>query len=66
MDRYIASPGDNGNRVGIASLYFDGSDVERIEGDFIYFDYMKDPRDLSIKKRLDLYKKEMIERLQGD
>ncbi|MBI9103435.1 MAG: hypothetical protein JEY99_13540 [Spirochaetales bacterium] len=65
-NRYIASPGDNGNRVGRATIYFDGDNVERIDGDFIYFDYMEDPRDPVIKKRLDLYKKEMIARLQGD
>ena len=64
--RFIASPGDNGNRVGIITLVFDEHGLNRIDGDFIYFDYMKDPRDRLVKRRIDLYQKEMIERLQGD
>ncbi len=65
-DRFIASPGDNGNRVGILSLHFKNDSVEKINNEFVYFEYLTDPMDLEVKRRIDLYTKDMISRLQDD
>jgi 2',3'-cyclic-nucleotide 2'-phosphodiesterase (5'-nucleotidase family) len=62
----IASPGENGNRIGVLSLRLVASSVEGFEHRMVVFDYAKDPDDPSVRLRVTAYRKKLQARLRAE
>jgi len=62
----VASPGEEGNRLGILELRVDGQGVAGFRNTFRLFDYLKDPDDLPTRGRIDGYYRTMRARLKKD
>jgi 2',3'-cyclic-nucleotide 2'-phosphodiesterase (5'-nucleotidase family) len=60
----IASPGENGNRIGVLTLRLGTSGVEGFEHRLVAFDYAKDPDDPSVRLRVTAYRKKLQTRLK--
>ena len=60
----IASPGENGNRLGVLTLRLGSSGVESFEHRLVAFDYAKDPDDPSVRLRITAYRKKLQARLR--
>ena len=63
--RIIASPGEEGNRVGHLSLSFRFKRLSGISNDMRYFKYAEDPEDPGVLNAFEDYKKELIENLKN-
>ena len=64
--RFIGSPGENGNRVGILSLTWEDGRLRSADNRFLLFRYREDPMDESLYRMIRLYRKEMSHRLKND
>jgi 2',3'-cyclic-nucleotide 2'-phosphodiesterase (5'-nucleotidase family) len=62
----IASPGENGNRMGVLTLHLGYSGVESFEHRLVAFDYAKDPDDPSVRLRVTAYRKKLQARLRAE
>jgi 2',3'-cyclic-nucleotide 2'-phosphodiesterase (5'-nucleotidase family) len=60
----IASPGENGNRLGVLTLHLGPFGVESFEHRLVAFDYAKDPDDPSVRLRITAYRKKLEARLR--
>ena len=60
----VASPGENGNRMGVLTLHLGTSGVESFEHRMVVFDYAKDPDDPSVRLRVTAYRKKLQARLR--
>lgn len=63
--RVLASPGEEGNRVGKLTLSFRFKKLRSIENSMRYFKYEKDPEDPEVLQAFEDYKKELIENLRN-
>ena len=61
----LASPGEEGNRLGILTLSFDSSRNLKFKSSFRLFSWEKDPDDPAVRKRIDEYKSSLRERLSS-
>jgi 2',3'-cyclic-nucleotide 2'-phosphodiesterase (5'-nucleotidase family) len=59
----FASPGKDGNHLGILTLQLDQNGIEILESKFIFFSYENDPDDPSVRKRIDTYRQKLRARL---
>ena len=62
----VASPGENGNRIGVLTLRLGASGVESFEHRLVAFAYDKDPDDPSVRERVRAYRKKLQERLRSE
>jgi 2',3'-cyclic-nucleotide 2'-phosphodiesterase (5'-nucleotidase family) len=62
----VASPGENGNRIGVLTLRLGTSGVESFEHRMVVFDYAKDPDDPSVRERVRAYRKKLQARLRAE
>jgi sulfur-oxidizing protein SoxB len=62
----VASPGENGNRLGVLTLRLGASGVESFEHRMLAFAYEKDPDDPSVRERVRAYRKKLQERLRKE
>ncbi len=60
----VASPGENGNRMGVLTLRLGASGVEGFEHRLVAFDYGRDPDDTSTRARINAYLQKLQERLK--
>jgi 2',3'-cyclic-nucleotide 2'-phosphodiesterase (5'-nucleotidase family) len=60
----VASPGEEGNRIGVLELGVGKTGVSGYRNQFRLFDYMKDPDDPEVRARIEGYYKAMRERLK--
>jgi 2',3'-cyclic-nucleotide 2'-phosphodiesterase (5'-nucleotidase family) len=60
----VASPGEEGNRVGVMELRVDDKGVAGFRNEFRLFDYMKDPDDPETRARIEDYYGTMRARLK--
>ncbi len=63
--RVIASPGEEGNRVGRLDLSFRLKKLKSVSNSMRYFTYEKDPEDPIILQAFEDYKKELINNLKN-
>jgi 2',3'-cyclic-nucleotide 2'-phosphodiesterase (5'-nucleotidase family) len=61
----LASPGENGNRVGVLTLRLGAHGVSGFEQRFLAFDYSRDPDDPAVRERVRAYRKKLEARLHG-
>jgi len=59
----FASPGEEGNRLGILTLYLGPRGIDRFENEFRFFSYTKDPDDPAVRSRIDSYRHKLRARL---
>jgi 2',3'-cyclic-nucleotide 2'-phosphodiesterase (5'-nucleotidase family) len=62
----VASPGENGNRIGVLTLQMGPTGITGFEHRLLSFAYDKDPDDPSVRKRVRAYRKKLQERLQNE
>ena len=62
--QFLGSPGENGNRVGVLEVEFQGQQVVSLENRFQYFTYGDDPTDPPIDALLQEYRLSMMEKLR--
>ena len=60
----IASPGEEGNRVGILTLHLGRRGIQRFENEFRFFSYARDPDDPEVRRRADAYRQTLRSRIQ--
>jgi 2',3'-cyclic-nucleotide 2'-phosphodiesterase (5'-nucleotidase family) len=58
-DTLIASPGEEGNQLGILNLYIGPGGIEHFNNDFRFFSYEKDPDDPAVRRRIDTYREKL-------
>jgi 2',3'-cyclic-nucleotide 2'-phosphodiesterase (5'-nucleotidase family) len=61
----VASPGEEGNRVGLIRLQIepDGTGVSGFTGEFVELSYLRDPDDPAVRTRIETYEKELRARI---
>jgi 2',3'-cyclic-nucleotide 2'-phosphodiesterase (5'-nucleotidase family) len=59
----LASPGEEGNQLGILTLYLGPRGIEKFESDFRFFSYKEDPDDPAVRGRIDTYRQNLRARL---
>ena len=64
-NRLIASPGEEGNRVGRLDLTFRFQKLNKLENSMRYFKYEVDPEDEGVLQAFEDYKKELISNLKN-
>ncbi len=52
----IASPGEDGNRLGALTLTFQKDRISEFSNEFRFFDYVQDPDDPEVRQRIEDYK----------
>jgi 2',3'-cyclic-nucleotide 2'-phosphodiesterase (5'-nucleotidase family) len=62
-DTILTSPGEDGNRVGILTLWRDASGHLNYRNRFKLFSWQEDPDDPVVRRRIDEYKNRLRERL---
>jgi 2',3'-cyclic-nucleotide 2'-phosphodiesterase (5'-nucleotidase family) len=62
----VASPGENGNRMGVLTLRLGASGVESFEHRLVAFDYSRDPDDASVRARVQAYRHKLQARLRAE
>lgn len=60
----VSTEGD-GSAVGVLDLEFSQKKIKNFKNSFMHFNYRADPDDPAVKKRIDQYQDEMIERLKS-
>ena len=63
-DTILASPGEDGNRLGILTLRMDAAGNLEYSNRFRFFSWKDDPDDPAVRRRIDEYKQRLRERLQ--
>ncbi len=61
----VASPGENGNRIGVLTLTVGPSGIAGFEHRLLAFDYTRDPDDPGVRERVRAYRKKLQERLRS-
>jgi 2',3'-cyclic-nucleotide 2'-phosphodiesterase (5'-nucleotidase family) len=61
----LASPGEEGNRVGTLKLKLRGGRIVGYSNEFRLFEYLRDPDDSSVRKRVDQYREAMRAKVKG-
>jgi 2',3'-cyclic-nucleotide 2'-phosphodiesterase (5'-nucleotidase family) len=61
----LASPGEEGNRVGTLRLKLRGGRIVGYSNEFRLFEYLRDPDDSSVRKRVDQYREAMRAKVKG-
>ena len=59
----FASPGDDGDYLGILTLHLGPRGIETIENEFRFFSYAKDPDDPAVRGRIAAYRQRLRARL---
>lgn len=59
----LASPGEEGNRLGILTLHLGSGGIESFENKFRFFSYEEDPDDPKVRRRIETYRQELRSRL---
>jgi 2',3'-cyclic-nucleotide 2'-phosphodiesterase (5'-nucleotidase family) len=59
----VASPGKDGDHLGILTLHLGSRGIEKIESEFRFFSYEKDPDDPAVRSRIDTYRQKLRSRL---
>jgi len=62
--RFLGSPGDNGNRVGVVKITVAEGRIESLHSRFSHFSYWEDPKDPHINGILEEYRRSLLERLR--
>jgi 2',3'-cyclic-nucleotide 2'-phosphodiesterase (5'-nucleotidase family) len=62
----VASPGENGNRIGVLTLRLGTAGIAGFEHRMLAFAYDKDPDDPSVRERVRAYRKKLQERLRSE
>ena len=62
----VASPGENGNRIGVLTLRLGPTGIESFEHRLQAFSYEKDPDDPSVRERVRSYRVKLQERLRSE
>ncbi len=62
----VASPGENGNRIGVLTLKLGPSGVTGFEHRLLAFAYDQDPDDPRVRERVRSYRKKLQERLRNE
>jgi 2',3'-cyclic-nucleotide 2'-phosphodiesterase (5'-nucleotidase family) len=62
----VASPGENGNRIGVLTLQLGPAGITGFEHRLLAFAYEKDPDDPSVRERVRAYRKKLQERLRKE
>jgi 2',3'-cyclic-nucleotide 2'-phosphodiesterase (5'-nucleotidase family) len=65
-DSIVASPGEEGNRIGILELGVGSKGVMEFRNEFKRFDYFTDPDDPATRQRIEEYYRAMRARLKED
>jgi len=55
----FASPGKDGDHLGILTLHLGSRGIEKIESEFRFFSYTKDPDDPAVRSRIDTYRQKL-------
>jgi 2',3'-cyclic-nucleotide 2'-phosphodiesterase (5'-nucleotidase family) len=55
----LASPGKEGNHLGILTLYLGPRGIGKFESEFRFFSYKEDPDDSAVRSRIDTYRKKL-------
>ncbi len=63
--RVLASPGEEGNRVGLLQLTFRSRRLSGISNSMRYFEYEKDPEDPEVLQVFEDYKNELVRKLKN-
>ncbi|MDC7226392.1 MAG: hypothetical protein PQJ61_06480 [Spirochaetales bacterium] len=63
--RLMASPGEEGNRIGMLELSFRGNRLKEVSNTLRYFKYEADPEDEGVLQAFEDYKKELINNLKN-
>lgn len=61
----LASPGEEGNRVGILTLKLRAGRIAGYSNEFRLFDYMRDLDDSAVRKRIDQYREALRAKVKG-
>ena len=59
----FASPGKDGDHLGILTLHVGSRGIEKIENEFRFFSYSKDPDDPAVRSRINTYRQKLRTRL---
>lgn len=59
----FASPGKDGDHLGILTVHLGSRGIEKIESEFRFFSYTKDPDDPVVRRRIDTYRQKLRARL---
>jgi 2',3'-cyclic-nucleotide 2'-phosphodiesterase (5'-nucleotidase family) len=62
----VASPGENGNRIGVLTLRLGPAGIAGFEHRLLAFAYDKDPDDPSVRERVRAYRKKLQKRLRSE
>ena len=62
----VVSPGEEGNRIGILSLTISQGHIVDFSNEFILFEYMQDPDDPGVRKRIDRYREKLRSILRSE
>jgi 2',3'-cyclic-nucleotide 2'-phosphodiesterase (5'-nucleotidase family) len=55
----LASPGEEGNQLGILTLHLSHRGIENFESNFRFFSYEEDPDDPAVRSRIDTYRQKL-------
>jgi 2',3'-cyclic-nucleotide 2'-phosphodiesterase (5'-nucleotidase family) len=62
----VASPGENGNRLGVLTLKLGPEGIAAFQHRIVAFAYDKDPDDPAVRERVRAYRKKLQERLRSE